>query len=88
MSDIIYTRVVRKGAFASPQEVENVPNSHNFYVHEEDYLHNGMESFMRVYGFSGEQALAFRDYIEVSSDDAYMAKKSFRVTVELLDDEE
>lgn len=41
MPVIAYTKVIRKGEFCSPREVENVPNGHSYFVHEEDLDANG-----------------------------------------------
>lgn len=86
MSVIAYTKVIRKGELCSPCAVENVPNGHSYFVHEEDLDANGDEFLVVNHGFSHQEVERFRKAIESSSDDVYMAKRSLKVTVELLDE--
>lgn len=82
----VFQKVWRKGEFASPDEVHNVPNSHSFFVHEAEISDHGRDFIRDQYGFTDEQMDAFEACVDRSADDAYMAKKSFKVVVETIDD--
>jgi hypothetical protein len=85
MHTIAFSKVVRKGEFVDLQEIKTCMNKAEFFVHREELTRLGVVSFMNTYSFDEMHLPKFTLAVD-SDEDIYIAIKSFKVTVELIDD--
>lgn len=84
MNNNLYTKIIKRGEFCSPQEVENVPNGNSYFLHESDLAHLDREHLKNQFKLTDEQLNNFENSVNNSADDVYMAIKTIKITVELL----